>query len=186
MDGAYAEIMGLSVEATWDWIQDRFRLDISQRRFWQAYTDEKLRLLERPVEPIAGVRNLIAELQRLSVPIAVASSSLRRWVDATLNAIGLAGAFGAVVTASEVEYGKPAPDVFLAAASLLGAAPGDCLVIEDTPAGVASAKAAGMFAVQLRAASTAPPPIAEADSVIDSFADFDLSLLAQPTPEVHS
>jgi len=62
-------------------------------------------------------------------------------------------------------------------------APERCLAVEDTLAGVRSAKAAGMFAVQLRAASTALPPLEEADVVLESLADFDLSLLAPAVPE---
>ena len=56
--------------------------------------------------------------------------------------------------------------------------------MEDTPAGIAAAKAAGMLAVQLRAASTAFPPLPEADIVLDSLLEFDLSLLAEPAREV--
>ena len=55
--------------------------------------------------------------------------------------------------------------------------PGECLAFEDTPSGIASAKAAGMFAVQVRAGSTALPPLPQADMVIDNYADFDLSVL---------
>ncbi len=142
-----------------------------------------LRLLERPVEPLPGARPLIEELRRRSVPIANASASLRQWVDATLRRLGLQDAFDTTVSASDVNNSKPAPDLFLAAAQRLGVAPRDCLAVEDTLAGVRSAKAAGMFSIQLRAASTALPPLDEADLVLDSFADFDLSLLASVARE---
>jgi beta-phosphoglucomutase-like phosphatase (HAD superfamily) len=56
--------------------------------------------------------------------------------------------------------------------------------VEDTLAGVRAAKAAGMFAVQLRAASTALPPLDEADLVLDDFSQFDLTLLGQPARKV--
>jgi len=69
------------------------------------------------------------------------------------------------------------PDGYLLAARLLGVAPARCLAVEDTATGIAAAKAAGMFAVQVRAASTALPPLAEADLVIDDFSQLDLSLL---------
>ncbi len=182
-DDDYAQIIGLSVEACWDWLRDCFNLSEPLARFLRAYNETVLRLLKRPVEPLPGARPLIEELRRRGVPIAVASASLRQWVDVTLRGLGLQDAFDTTVSASDVNNGKPAPDLFLAAARRLGVAPLDCLAVEDTLAGVRSAKAAGMFAIQLRAASTALPPLDEADLVLDSFADFDLSLLASVARE---
>ncbi len=182
-DDDYDQIIGLSVEACWDWLRDRFNLSEPLARFLRAYNETVLRLLKRPVEPLPGARPLIEELRRRGVPIAVASASLRQWVDATLRGLGLQDAFDTTVSASDVDNGKPAPDLFLAAAQRLGVAPQDCLAVEDTLAGVRSAKAAGMFAIQLRAASPALPPLDEADLVLESFADFDLSLLASVARE---
>ncbi len=173
----YNHIIGLSVEGAWDWVRRRFDLAVPPADFLRAYNQAVLRLLQRPVEPLPGVRPLIGELRHSGVPIAVASTSLRAWVDATLRGLNLEGAFNTVVSASEVANGKPAPDLFLAAAARLGVPPDRCLAVEDTGPGIAAAKAAGMFAVQLRAASTALPPLPDADLVLDSLTDFDLSLL---------
>jgi len=173
----YNQVIGQSVEACWEWMWKRFKLAEPPASFLPAYNRAVLHLLERPAEPLPGVRSLISELKRLGVPIAVASASLRAWVDATLRGLGLEDAFDATVSASEVASAKPAPDLYLTAAARLGVPPQRCLAIEDTLAGVRSAKAAGMFAVQLRAASTALPPLAEADLVLDSAAGFDFSLL---------
>ena len=182
-DDDYDQIIGLSVEACWDWLRDRFNLSEPLARFLRAYNETVLTLLKKPVEPLPGARPLIEELRRRGVPMAVASASLRQWVDVTLRGLGLQDAFDTTVSASDVDNGKPAPDLFLAAAQRLGVAPQDCLALEDTLAGVRSAKSAGMFAIQLRAASTALPPLDEADLVLDSFADFDLSLLASVARE---
>jgi beta-phosphoglucomutase-like phosphatase (HAD superfamily) len=76
-----------------------------------------------------------------------------------------------------VERGKPAPDVYLLAASRLGVAPESCLVIEDSIPGVQAAKAAGMFVVQLRATEQAASPLAESDLVLEDLHDFPLSFL---------
>ena len=177
-DDDYGQIIGTSVEACWDWLRDRFNLRDPLSRFLRAYDETVLRLLRRPVEPLPGAHSLIEELRSRGIPVAIASASFRQWVDATLRGLVLQDAFDATVSASDVDNSKPAPDLFLAAARRLGVAPQDCLVVEDTLAGVRSAKAADMFAIQLRAASTALPPLDEADLVLDSFADFDLSLLA--------
>lgn len=80
---------------------------------------------------------------------AVASSGLRRYIDAVLTTTGVRDRFSVIVSADDAINGKPAPDVFLAAAKKLNVAPANCLVLEDAPAGVQAAKAAGMtcFAV---------------------------------------
>jgi len=99
-------------------------------------------------------------------------------VDATLAGIGLADEFGTTVAAGEVPHAKPAPDLYLKAAANLGVDPKLCVAVEDTPSGVRAAKAAGMYAIQIRAASTALAPIDEADAVIEDFGEFDRSLLS--------
>src|SRR6266542_3400441 len=182
----YTEIIGLSVEAAWDWVRERFSLDESPAVFYRAYNDAVLELMRQPREPLPGVADLLGELKALGLPVGLASASLRQWVDTTLAGLGLNGAFAATVTASEVEHSKPAPDLYLAAAKQLGVPPADCLALEDTPSGIASAKAAGMFAVQVRASSTALPPLPEADMVIDAYSQFDMSLLEAPSREGQS
>ena len=176
-DDDYGNIIGHSVESAWQWVRERFDLDESPGRFYRAYDEAVLRLLQRPADPLPGVRDLLAELRKRGLPLGLASASLRQWVDATLRSLKLEDAFDAVVSASEVERAKPAPDLYLTAAKRLGVRPAACLAVEDTATGIAAAKAAGMFAVQVRAASTALPPLAEADLVIDDFSQLDLSLL---------
>ncbi|MBN2114264.1 MAG: HAD family phosphatase [Acidimicrobiia bacterium] len=77
-------------------------------------------------------------------PLGVASSSRRDRLDLTLERSGLGRYFTATVAGDEVPQGKPAPDVYLAAAARLGVRPGDCLAVEDTGHGAAAAVAAGM------------------------------------------
>lgn len=182
-DPDYVQIIGTSVEAAWEWMRDRFGLEESRSVFYRAYNAAVMDLLKEPRDPLPGVRELLTELEIRGIPIGLASASLRNWVDATLTGLGLNGDFAATVTASEVERSKPAPDLYLKAAERLDVDPADCLAFEDTPSGIASAQTAGMFAVQVRASSTALPPIPEADMVIDKYSEFDLSLLASPMSE---
>lgn len=81
------------------------------------------------------------------VPMAVASGGSRVVVEKTLQAVGISDWFDEVVSCDEVENGKPAPDVFLEAASRLGVEPADCVVFEDGRAGIEAAIAAGMRVV---------------------------------------
>lgn len=177
-DEDYRNIIGYSVEHAWDWVRRRFQLDRSPGRFYHNYNEAVLRLLEQPVATLPGVRELIANFRARGIPVGLASASLRPWVAATLAGIGMKHAFDEIVTASDVARSKPAPDLYLEAARRLKVPPEDCLAFEDTAAGIASAKSAGMHAVQVRAASTALPPLPQADLVIDDFSQFDPGLLS--------
>ena len=185
-DPDYTQIIGKSVEAAWDWMRERFQLTESPAVFYRVYNEAVLDLMKQPREPLPGVRELLAELKARGVPVGLASASLRNWVDVTLQGLGLNGAFVTTATASEVERSKPAPDLYLLAANGLGVPPESCLAFEDTPSGIASAQGAGMFAVQVRASSTALPPLPEADVVIEKYSEFDLSLLEAESTEVES
>jgi sugar-phosphatase len=94
-----------------------------------------------------GCEELVAAARDAGVPRAVASSSARRLVDATLARFALRDRFDAVVTGDCVARPKPAPDIFLEAAARLGVAPAACVVLEDSLAGVRAARAAGMRAI---------------------------------------
>jgi HAD superfamily hydrolase (TIGR01509 family) len=176
-ESEYDQIMGLSVEAAWAWVLNRFEIKESPEPFYDSYDVAVLEMLKEPVEPLPGVLKLLAELRDRGIRVGLASASLRQWVDATLEGIGLRDEFETTVSASEVEHAKPAPDLYARAVEHIGLPASECMAFEDTAAGIASAKAAGLFAVQVRAASTALPPIPEADLVIDDYSQFDLSLL---------
>ncbi len=85
-----------------------------------------------------------AESLRGKMPLAIASGGSRMVVEKTLKAVGISDWFDEVVTADDVAEGKPAPDVFIRAAELLGVAPMDCLALDDAPAGIIAARRAGM------------------------------------------
>lgn len=96
---------------------------------------------ETDLRPIPGVRDAILSLP---FPRCVASSSIPARIALSLRVTGLADLFDAVFSSTEVARGKPAPDLFLHAATRMDADPDDCIVIEDSVAGVQAARAAGM------------------------------------------
>ena len=105
------------------------------------------------LRPIAGIAELVAAL---GVPACVASSSHTARLRHALAVTGLSEGFGTnVFSADEVERGKPAPDLFLHAAARMGARPERCIVVEDSPAGIEAARAAGMEPVGFTAGSHA-------------------------------
>ena len=91
-----------------------------------------------------GLKELLATLEELGLPRIVASSSPRSMIEMNLKTSGTAKYFDKVVSGTEVAHSKPAPDTFLLAAEKLGLAPADCLVLEDSEAGIQAAHAAGI------------------------------------------
>jgi len=128
-------------------------------------------------KPMPGVAGAIALFARCGLRLAIASSSPRRLIDAVCARLGLAG-IGVRCSATDEARGKPAPDVYLAAARALGVAPGRCLAIEDSPNGVLAAKAAGMRCVAVPDPLLAGDPrYGKADLVLGSLTLLDESAL---------
>jgi beta-phosphoglucomutase family hydrolase len=133
----------------------------------------------RRQEPLFdGLPELVASLAP-RWPLAVASGSERAVIDAVLEIGDLRRHFGAVVSASEVTHGKPAPDIFLLAANRLGVPPEDCVVIEDSKPGVAAGLAAGMQVIAVTNTHPADE-LAQAHHVVQHYAE--LRRLRPPDP----
>lgn len=106
------------------------------------------------VQPIPYVREA---LLAIDLPLAVASNSRRHNVESSLRRAGLFERIaGNIFTSEMVASPKPAPDVYLLAAERMGVAPGHCIVIEDSPAGVLAARTAGMRVIGFTGASHIP------------------------------
>ena len=101
----------------------------------------------RGVEPMKGALGMVEELRGLGRPMAIASNSFHRLVDLALKGSSLRDAFEVVVAADDVDDPKPAPDLFLEACRRLGARPEEAVAVEDSPTGVASARAAGLLVI---------------------------------------
>ena len=126
-------------------LNTRFGSDIDAISYQQRCEAELARTFEIDLRAIAGIPEL---LSGLSVPFALASGSDLARLNQCLRLTNLAGFFeDRVFSAEQVARGKPAPDVFLLAASSCGWMPENCLVIEDSPSGIHAAKAAGMPSV---------------------------------------
>lgn len=114
---------------------------------WHAAYDAIVAREGIAVKP--GLLDLLAWLEDEGIPKAVATSTRRDRALAKLELTALAPRFAALVGGDEVARGKPAPDIFLAAAQRLGAAPLRCLVLEDSEPGVRAALAAGMTPIMV-------------------------------------
>lgn len=151
----------------------------------QDFADQVNRALfarfETDLKPITGVRDAILSLP---YPRCVASSSVPERIALSLRVTGLADLFENVFSATQVARGKPAPDLFLLAAERMGAKPEECVVIEDSPAGIQGAIAAGMRVIGFTGGGHCGPDHAEmlrqggAPAVIDDMADLPATVQA--------
>ncbi|MEP6997189.1 MAG: HAD family phosphatase [Betaproteobacteria bacterium] len=96
-----------------------------------------------------GLDEILDLLDERGIAAAVATSTRRERARAKLDRVGLLHRFAALVGGDEVAHGKPAPDIFIAAAARLGVPARDCLVLEDSEPGIIAAAAAGMIAVMV-------------------------------------
>jgi beta-phosphoglucomutase len=130
------------------------------------------RLMLEHVEPAPGAAAWLRYASDHGVRQAVASSAPRENIEAVLDRLGLRPHFQAIRAAEDVTRGKPAPDIFQAAGAALGCEAARSLVVEDAPAGVAAAKAAGMRCLAV-ATSHPRETLAGAGLVAASLADAD-------------
>jgi HAD superfamily hydrolase (TIGR01509 family) len=130
-------------------LHQRFGVDFPIGRLFTDCESEMWRLLEAalPVKP--GAAELIAELATRKLPMAVATSTVRRIAEQHLKRAGFFDHFGAVCTREDVTRGKPHPDLFLKAANDLGVPAKRCLVLEDSYHGIRAAHAAGAMAIMV-------------------------------------
>ena len=143
-------------------------------------TDQVVAYVRRDGVPMPGVPEAIALFRRSGLRLAIASSSPLRLIDAVCDRLGLD--IGIRCSALDEPHGKPAPDVYLAAARRLALRPARCLAVEDAPAGVVAAKAAGMSCLAV------PDPLLagdlryhRADLVLPSLTELDEPSLRQLT-----
>jgi HAD superfamily hydrolase (TIGR01509 family) len=167
--------LGRSYPTVMETIRRDFRLDLPPS-FEEAYRARLLAAFERELTAMPHVQHT---LESLSLPYCIATSSSPRRATYSLRLAGLEHlAGGGLFTASMVERGKPAPDLFLHVAREMGVAPADCLVIEDSLTGVRAALAAGMEVWRfvggshLAGRDLEEPEDARANRRFASFADF--------------
>jgi len=130
---------------------------------------------------VPGVAEFVRTLVRLGVPRAVGTSATRGDVENLLGALALRPHFEIIVTAEDVRFGKPDPEVYLECAHRLGSPPAVCLVFEDSLVGVQAARRAGMRAIGVTTAHTAEELLdAGAEDTIADFEGLEWESIARP------
>jgi HAD superfamily hydrolase (TIGR01509 family) len=145
----YAQFTGRSLVSMWSFLREKFEItqdldsliDETKKGYLTKIREEK------GLVPMPGVVDLIQSLRGKDLGMAVGTSTSRDLMKVTLDLFGLSQYFPVMVSASDVESGKPSPDIFLRAAELMKVEPEDCLVFEDSFHGSLAAKRAGMKCV---------------------------------------
>jgi HAD superfamily hydrolase (TIGR01509 family) len=160
-----ARWMGRSSAAQLAELEQRLGPD-GAARFDAVSTAEVHAAFERELAAVEGIDVLLDRLEQAGVATCVASSGTHERMRRTLGLTGLYDHFaGRIFSATEVEHGKPAPDLFLHAARRMGAGPGRCVVVEDSVYGVHGAVAAGMTVYGYAGGLTAASALEEAGAV---------------------
>ncbi|MEV0909922.1 HAD family hydrolase [Streptomyces hokutonensis] len=145
----HERFVGISTQETLALLKERYGLKTPVEELLAETNSHYLALARTATHAYPEMRKFVELLAAEGVPMAVASGSSPEAIEAILTGTGLDAVLRTVVSADEVAQGKPAPDVFLEAARRLGAAPADCVVLEDAAPGAAAAHAAGMRCIAI-------------------------------------
>lgn len=180
-DADQTRIIGLSLSNMYRLLTTEYGVTHSKEDFLEVYMAMARQIYSEMVSLIPGFSELARELRRRGIPIALASSSTRPWIDIVLDRFDLRDDFQAVVSADELAggEGKPSPAIYLHTASRLGVEPAACVVMEDSRNGVLSAQRAGMHCIGFRNGFNQDQDISSADVIVNSYAEIDLDAIEQ-------
>ena len=139
-DQAYERFLGKSLSTLISILETEFNVHANEE-FLESIRTNLYARFRTELKAMPGIGDAI---DALGLPCCVASSSQVERIKLSLSVTGLLPKLPNIFSASMVKRGKPAPDLFLYAADQMHVEPRDCIVIEDSPAGIAAAKAAGM------------------------------------------
>lgn len=164
----HRRFIGIGTKETLEVLREEYGLSAPVQELLDGKNRIYLELARGATDVFPRMQAFVDLLAKAGHPMAVASGSSREAIRAVLAGTGLDVQLTTVVSAEEVEHGKPAPDVFLEAARRLGVDPADCVVVEDAPPGAQAAHRAGMrcVAVPYLAAQADDPAFATAGLLV--------------------
>lgn len=162
--------VGVSVEENAKWLRDRLGLDRTPEQIRDEQDAIYVELISDPKNLIArqGLRALLDDLGWRELTRAVATGSPRHQVEIVLRGMKIESCFRAVVTGSEISKPKPDPEIYRLVLQALKLAPSDAIVLEDSAAGVASAKGAGLHVIAVPNEHTKHQDLSQADVRVGS------------------
>lgn len=174
----FDRFVGVTNRGMWEEIKKDYSLKPSIEELMELQNPLKLKLLEESdLKPVRGILELLEDLKKMNIPMAIASSSPRQFIEKVLEKIGVMRYFTLLVSGEEVERSKPAPDIFLKAAELLNVDPAACIVIEDSASGTIAAKRAGMKCIGYKNESSGNQDLSNADLIVTEIKKGDIILM---------
>jgi HAD superfamily hydrolase (TIGR01509 family) len=165
------QIMGTPAREALPLFRDRHELKETLEELAAEYREHFFGVVgEKPVRLMPGALELLDRLESLDLPRAIATSSTARYVDQILAPHRIVHRFGFVLSADDVQHGKPHPEIYQKAAARFGFSPSEILVLEDSVAGLRSAKAAGARCVVVPHELVDVNQLSEADAIVPSLA----------------
>jgi beta-phosphoglucomutase len=165
---------GIGVKANWPIFQAKYKFKTSKTfeqlalETQEAYLKQISNISVRP-----GFDELLETLKENGIHVALATSNTWEVADKILDIIGITGEFEVITTSEEVLHNKPDPDIFTVTADKVGVDREDCLVIEDSGAGITAARRAGMKVIAISDGEITPE-IEKADKVVEGFSEIKL------------
>lgn len=172
------EVFGRTEKDVFEYLYKRPITPDELAKFSDERVDVAIDIFKPQIKLADGLQSLLEQLHEMKIPLAIATSSRRRYYQFVIDALLLSKFFQATVTAEDITHGKPHPEIYLAAAKALGVAPADCEAIEDSVSGIKSAQAAGMTVTAI-ASTHQPDELQSAERVIKSFTEIDASTLIE-------
>lgn len=171
-DQKQSRLLGLSVKDVFALLAGEYGLQTSWDDFVRFYESRARPIYTELAAEVSGATALIKSAAAAGCAVAIVSNSPTSWIEMVVGRFGLAPHLSAVVSSEAVDTpGKPHPGIYLKALEFLNAAPAEALAIEDSPKGIASAKAAGIRCVGLLNGHNNRSQLFGADWVADGFSD---------------
>ena len=172
----FAPMIGLDNYECAEFVIKNAQLPITVDAYVDQTLENLIELLPQMIKPNPGLFELIDLLTGSGIKLGVASNSFRKYVTLALESLGVIDSFACVITAEDVEQGKPAPDIYLLAAQCLGTEPECCLALEDSPAGMIAALSAGMSCAVIPNQHIKGANFSDATYVFSSLVELTLAL----------
>lgn len=162
------DVRGMNVMDQYDHITEEYTVTVSRDGYFDMYDEKAEAVYTEKADLMSGFKDIISQLQEDGVPVALASSSFRHWIQMVLERFDLTDAFTVIASADDIDgRSKPAPDIYLYTAEQMDVDPSECIVVEDSAHGITAARNAGMRCVGFRTEQNQGQDLSHADTIVD-------------------
>jgi HAD superfamily hydrolase (TIGR01509 family) len=172
----FERFVGLTNKAMWGEIKKDYDITLSVEELIDLQMPMKLEMFQKfDYQPVSGIVELLERIKKMGIPMAIASSSPREFIEAVIEKIEIKQYFTKWLSGEEVAHSKPEPDIFLKVSELLNVDPHECIVIEDSTSGIIAAKRAGMTCIGYKNINSGNQDLSAADFIVDKIEEIDFA-----------